>query len=104
MTKNLGFYCLAGASVLAIACCSGFSGVGGGSSGSSSGIFGIVTGSNSSFYLNSVSPKGRFEVKAEDDVSSMAISGCTVTASELNGADTAVATATSDSSGKYDLI
>jgi hypothetical protein len=82
--------------------CSGFSsGSGGGGSTAVSGIFGKVTGTNASVY--SVKPKGQFEVNVVNDIDQQAVPDCTVSASELGGADTVVATATSDISGDYTL-
>ncbi len=85
-----------------LGCTSNFSPAsGGGASSALAGIFGTVTGTNASIY--SAQPKGQFEIKVASDIAVQAVSGCTVSASELGGVDTVVATATSDSSGNYNL-
>jgi hypothetical protein len=84
--------------------CGGFGGSSGGGASlvSGVGIFGVVSTSNASS-LMSDRPQGMFEIQGADDVTAQAISGCTVTAKELGGADTVLATATTNASGQYDL-
>lgn len=90
--------------VFAVGCSGGGGGGGGGggSTGATTGIYGKVTTSNTTLLVRE-KPRTREEVEAKNDVDEQSVADCTVTAKELGGADTVLKTATSDSSGNYNL-